>query len=60
MSAQIWDKVEMVAKVRNIPDTTFRSWKSRGEVPAKRRDELVEAAPKAGVSLTYEELKSIQ
>lgn len=62
MSAEIWTKVERVAEHLGIPDTTVRTWrrKDRNDVPPYRHKEFVDAAEEIGISLTYDELNSIQ
>lgn len=60
MSAEIWSKVEVVAKTLGVPEATIKTWKHRENVPPARHKEFVIAAKKKNIPLTYEELNSIQ
>lgn len=60
METDFWSKVEGLARTLNVPAKTLETWKRRGYVPPKRHKKFVTAAKKARISLSYDELNTVQ
>lgn len=52
----IWPTVRELADDLGLPYTTVHSWSVRGRIPSERDFEIIEAAAKRGVTITFEYL----
>ena len=60
MKSEYWNIIKEVATSLNIPEGTFRVWKTRGNVPSSWHFQFVQKAQELDLTLSYEDLNGIK
>ncbi|MBL4761260.1 MAG: hypothetical protein JKY93_01005 [Gammaproteobacteria bacterium] len=53
-----WSKIKQIAVLANIPESTYRTWKNRGNIPPVKRDLILYTAKKYNIDLSDDNVRN--